>query len=381
MKILHACLSSFFIDDRSYQENELVRENAKQGHDVLVLASTHIHDETGKRAYCEPGEYQTAEGTRVIRLPYHPRIPKRLAPSLRYYRGVYKIIEDFQPDVILFHGICAGEIATFARYHRNNPDVVLYADTHTDFINSARGFVSKWGLHYLFYRPVILRALPEIKKVLSITQMTTDFAHDFYGIPKQKIEFFPLGGHPLADKTYTQKRDTARKALGIGEKQIVFIQSGKQNASKKLLVSLKAFLETADPSFRFLIVGIIMDDIRQEAEALIASDTRIDHLGWKSPQELEDLLCASDVYLQPGSQSSTMQTAVCCRCAVILEDLVSLRSYVDGNGWMLGDPSELLPVLKSISDDTAELRAKQDRSTQLAVEVLDYSKISQRILK
>ena len=40
MKIAHICLSCFYIDGFSYQENELVRQNVSDGHDVLVITST-----------------------------------------------------------------------------------------------------------------------------------------------------------------------------------------------------------------------------------------------------------------------------------------------------------------------------------------------------
>ena len=57
MKILHCCLSCFYIDGYSYQENELIREHVQAGHDVLVLASTESFDETQKKTYLNPGEY------------------------------------------------------------------------------------------------------------------------------------------------------------------------------------------------------------------------------------------------------------------------------------------------------------------------------------
>ena len=40
MKIIHLCLSCFYIDNYRYQENELVREHVTDGHEVLVVAST-----------------------------------------------------------------------------------------------------------------------------------------------------------------------------------------------------------------------------------------------------------------------------------------------------------------------------------------------------
>lgn len=381
MKIAHICLSSFYIDERAYQENELVDEHVKKGHEVLVVASTHIHDSEGKRSYANPGIYTTNSGAKVIRLPYHPLIPRALAKSLRIHQGVYDLLSKFQADAILFHGICGWELTTVAKYKKNNTNVRLFADTHTDFINSARTFLSKWVLHYLYYRPIVHRALPHLEKILCISALTQDFARDFYGVPESKLEFYPLGGHPVSDKTYLVNRDKIRNRLKLHSRDILFIQSGKQNTSKKLLESLKAFIANKDARFRFVIIGVLMPDIRDQAMRLISSDDRIQMLGWMSPARLSEYLCAADIYVQPGSQSSTMQTSICFRCAVILEGLKSHRPYVKGNGWLLYGNQTLSSIFAELSSGQVNLEKMHQASDRLAREVLDYSKLADRIIK
>lgn len=380
MKVAHLCLSSFFIDERAYQENELVAAHARTGHDVLVIASTYVHGDDGRRAFTRPGEYRTAEGARVIRLPYHPAIPHRIARSLRVHRGVYDLLAEFSPDTILFHGMCGWELLTAARYRRDNPDVLLFVDTHTDFLNSARGPASKWGLHYLYYRPIVHRALPVVEKILYVSDLTRDFARDFYGIPEEKLEFYPLGGWPLPDDELADRRSAVRALYGIKEDEILFFQSGKQSARKYLIEALRAFAAVPDSRFRLLVAGVLMDEIRENAESLIASDPRVRFLGWKDPEELQGLLCAADVYLQPGSQSSTMQTSLCCGCAVILESLHSHEPYVAGNGWLINAPTELEQVFRQISNGSADLDEMGRRSIAFARERLDYERLAQRIL-
>ena len=67
MKILHLCLSCFYIDGFSYQENELARQNNLDGHDVLVIASTENYDANGRLVYGEPREYIGSDGVPVVR--------------------------------------------------------------------------------------------------------------------------------------------------------------------------------------------------------------------------------------------------------------------------------------------------------------------------
>lgn len=380
MNVLHICLSNFFVDDRAYQENELVAEHRHQGHNVLVLASTETHSAEGGYEYLKPGQYMTREGARVIRLPYHPWVPGRLAPKLRIHRGVYRLIEEFKPDSILFHGIAGRELLTVARYKKRHPATLLYADTHADFVNSARTFLSRWVLYHLYYRPIVQLALPQLGKILCISLLTQDFARKVFGVPEDKLEFYPLGGHPVQEPDYTQRRKETQAELDVSEKEILFVQSGKQTALKRLPEFLRAFAKVLDPRFKFLVSGVLMGDIRAEAEKLIAADSRVKFIGWLPPEKLEDILCAADVYVQPGSQSSTMQTSLCCHCAVLLQDWESHRVFVKGNGWLIAADTDIQEVLEQISENRVDLGEMQEKSKELADQLLDYSVHAKRIL-
>lgn len=381
MRIAHMCLSCFYIDDRAYQENELVKEHAKQGHDVLVIASTHVHDEQGNRAFTSPESYKLSDGADVIRLPYHSALPLSLAKSLRIHGGVYQLLEDFSPDIIMFHGMCGWELITAASYKKRNPPTKLYVDNHSDFINSANGFLSKWVLHYFYYRLIVKFCLPSIDKLLCVSRMTWEFAENFYGVPVSKLEFYPLGGHPVSPSEYNNRRNDTRTKLGIEKEEVVFIQSGKQSSSKRLISTLRAFSAVSDERFRLLIVGAILDEIRDEAVPFIEGDSRITFLGWKEPSQLEDLLCAADVYVQPGSQSSTMQTSVCCYCATILQDIRGHEVYTDGNGWLVNTDEDLRRVFEEISEGKVDLSEMKDKSKKLAESILDYSILARRVLQ
>lgn len=378
MKIAHICLSCFYIDGRSYQENELVRQHVKGGHQVLVLASTETHSANGRITYVEPSEYVGPEGALVRRLPYRRFLPHKLMVKLRINVGTYEALTEFRPDAILFHGTCGWELLNVARYVRNHR-VPFYVDSHEDWNNSARGFISREILHRRYYGPILRSALPEIRKILCVSTESMDFVADLYRIPKKYLEFFPLGGHPVPDREYAQRRDATRRAYGLDKQHILLVQSGKQTRRKKLLDSLRAIATCQNPKLRFFIVGVLDESIRNEAEALIASDDRIAYLGWKTPSELTNLLCAADVYLQPGTQSVTMQHSLCCRCAVILDDVPAHKIYQCGNGWFLSDMKTLPSVVQQIAD--ANLSEMAAKSFALSCELLDYAVLSKRVLK
>jgi glycosyltransferase involved in cell wall biosynthesis len=379
MKVIHLCLSNYYLDDRAYQENELVEEHVRQGHDVRIIASTQVLDNDKRRKYLTPGRYRNSQDVEVIRLPYHPWVPRIIAKSLRLHRGVYRLLDEFEPDAILFHGMCGWELVSASHYKKDHPKVKFYVDTHTDFINSARGAVSKWGLHFLYYRTIVHWCLPWIDKVLYVSQLTGTFAHQFYGIPHDKLEFYPLGGHPVPDDIYDSLRRSTRQDLNLTEDHILFVQSGKQTAQKKLISTLKTFIGNPDPRFRLIVVGSLPDGIREATQALIASDDRIQFLGWKTPSELKALLCGADVYLQPGSQSATMQTSLCCRCAPVLENIQGHDIYTQNNGWLVDTEEDLARVLAEISSGKADLQTMCGESEKLAKEKLDYAVLARRI--
>lgn len=382
MKILHCCFSCFYIDDYNYQENMLVREHVRAGHEVLVLASTENYDSDGRLTYSAPGCYSGGDGAGVMRLPYRKLGPHALMKKVRAYPDVYHQLHVFKPDVIMFHGTCAWELLTILHYKKNSPAVKLYVDSHEDFNNSARGFVSKNILHRLFYRPIFRKSIPYVETVLCISIETIDFIHGFYGCPKDKIEYFPLGGVIFDDETHEQYRNNIREKYGISRDSLVFFQSGKFDAKKRLADALKAFQKMPHlENVHYLIAGVMQEDVGAEIEALLNKDVRIRFLGWKDSREMMQLLCATDVYVQPGSQSATLQNSICCRCAVLVDDVPSHHPFVQGNGWMVHSCEDLVRAFEAATQafHSGHLGHMRAQSLSIARQLLDYKKMAQRL--
>lgn len=383
MKILHCCLSCFYIDNYNYQENMLVREHVRAGHEVLVLASTENYDDQRQLSYSAPGRYQGSDGAEVVRLPYRNLGPHTLMKRIRAYPGVYQQLSVFRPDVIMFHGSSAWELTTILRYKKNNISVKIYLDSHTDFNNSARSFFSKHILHGIFYRSIFRKSIPYVEKVLCISTETMDFIGGFYGCPKDKMEYFPLGGIIFDDSAHKENRVSIRGKYGVLDDALVFFQSGKFDTKKKLAEALKSFQNLPRvENIKYLIAGVLQEDVKAEVEALLAKDDRIHFLGWKNAQELMQLLCAADVYVQPGSQSATLQNSICCRCAVIVADVPSHHPFVNDNGWMVHNTEALTQAFDAAIHASQEGRLEQMRaqSLRIARQLLDYEKMAQRLM-
>lgn len=381
MKIVHLCLSCFYIDGYAYQENELVAQNVADGHDVLVIASTETYGSDRRLTYLAPGSYVGTDGARVVRLPYRKWLPQQIMRKLRMHPGLLALLERESPDIILFHGLCGWELLTAAKYKRMHPHLRLYADSHEDFNNSARSFLSRNLLHRAFYKPILKRCVGAIEKILCISIDSMHFVNSLYDIPSDRLEFFPLGGKLWTDEKYLQVRNQVRTLNAIGDRDIVFIQSGKMDQSKKLLESLKAFSLLQGKHLHFLIAGHLQEDISEQAQMLMRADPRIRFLGWQDPEELRGFLCAADIYVQPGTQSSTMQMSISCRCAVILDDVPSHEPFVDGNGWLLGSKLTLESAFRSVEEHMEDLPAMSQRSASIAARLLDYRSLATRLYR
>ena len=381
MRILHLCLSNFYVDGFAYQENELVQQNVRDGHEVEVIASTEVIAPGGHLQYVEPRRYLGADGAMVERVRYRRFGPRKIMAKLRMHPEIGKKIAAFAPDVILFHCACGWELNTAGSYVRDNPNVTLYVDSHEDFINSARNFISKWLLHWSYYRPILCRNLRYIEKVLPISVSCMEFMRDFYGVPASQLEFYPLGGFVLDDADYDEQRRKGRELLEIANDEILIVQSGKIDATKKLVEALEAFANVHDPALRFVVAGKIMPDVATKVDAMVAADPRVSLLGWKSPDELRTILAAADVYSQPGTQSATMQMAISNRCAILLDDVPSHQPYFDQNGWLAGKGIDLKQIFRAISDDKAMLPRMAKRSKQLALRMLDYRLLAARLYR
>lgn len=359
----------------------LIREHVQSGHEVLVIASTETFNEGKKLSYIEPSEYIGTDGAKVIRLAYSPPLPSYLNRKLRIHSGVYKILNDFKPDVIMFHGMCGFELLTVSKYVKNNSSVKLFADCHEDFNNSARSFVSANLLYRMYYTPIIRASKKNIEKILYLTYESKIFCNTIYKLKDSELESFPLGGIVFSDYKYDSIRSQKRKDFRFLDSDTVFFQSGKFDKKKKLLESISSFSKIEDDNFKYIVAGSLDKEIESDFKKLLAKDSRITYIGWVESDELLELLCMCDVYVQPGSQSATMQMSVSARCSVILADVPSHRHSFYNNGFLVDSTKQLTSAFKEISDNPIILNQMSENSFTYAKENLDYSKLAKRLTK
>jgi len=381
MKILHLMLSCFYIDNAGYQENIIPMINQQDGHDVRIIASTEVFVNNNMLGYVSPTNYLNEHGIPVIRLPYITVLNKMLSRKVRAYSQLFQLIEEFHPEVILFHGTAAFALLTVAKYKRKFPSTLFYVDSHEDLNNSAKSFVSRFLLHKLFYKPILHFCLRRIDKILYITYETHEFLRYEYRIPENRLAFFPLGGI-LSDASEMEAiRREMRDNLGCTENETILIHSGKLDSTKKTIDIVQAFYEVKDPNFRLIIIGSIDEDVYNSILTIIDTDPRIRHVGWVAGNMLRKYLIAGDLYVQPGSQSVTMQEALCCGCAVALYPYLSHKYLLGDSAFYVENKNDLTMLFKRIESDKEILNLKRSEAHSIAKNLLDYRKISSMLYR
>ncbi|EKD94627.1 MAG: glycosyl transferase, group 1 [uncultured bacterium] len=302
--------------------------------------------------------------------------------KVRSYEGVYEILKDFKPDVVYFHGISAYELLVLKKYKRLNPDAKIIVDVHSDANNSGTNWISKYFLHKFFYRSIFQMTLPVIDKIFCISMECMDFAIEEYGAPKEKTEFYPLGGDCLEDDEYNVRRKNMREKLNINDEKILILQTGKINKKKKAVEALSQFIQVKSDKFRYVIAGTLDEDVKDDIMDIIKTDERIKYIGWVDSNEMKDYLCASDVYMQPGSQSATMQQSLCLRNSVIIDNVKSHIPFIENNGWLINNDKDIRDIFNILANEKDLLNLINKMSMQsfnIASQTLDYKILAKKI--
>lgn len=328
MKIVHLCLSCFFIDNYSYQENMLPKYHVKMGHEVTVIASSFSFNKEGKGCYLDvPSERMDENGYKVIRLAY--KNPIKLNRILRRYQNFYPILKQEKPDVIFTHGVAMAEVDTLIKYLKENPYVKLYGDHHGDYINSATTFLSKHVQHKILWRYYAKKLEPYLIKCYGVTPMRCRFLKEMYHLNPNIIEFLPMG---VDDEAIPQDREEVRfkvrKELGISDDDFLIVTGGKIDKRKNIHVLIEALKRVSNPRLHLVICGVLTPEMEYLKNEFTAN---IHYLGWCNAQRVMDCMVASDLACFPGTHSTLWEQAVGVGLPAILKRWDEM-THMDING-------------------------------------------------
>lgn len=378
MKLLIVTTGNNFTPSMLYKENYIIKAAIDHCDEVVVFANqfTYINGITN---IAPPNEF--VEHYTLKRFKFHQYPSNILTTKIRRIDGLEDEIIRVNPDLIFFNCAQVYNIKNLSRIKHALPHVKIVLDFSTKYLNSAHNWLSKNILHKFLYRRWLQKALPYVDRIFYISQESNEFAQEMYKLPGDIMEHNNLPGETIPIKTKLNYKQEIFSKLKISNNNLLFLYSGKIYPDKKVDQLVRAFIRTTNVNLRLLIIGVYNDEKSKAIiEPLIASDKRIIFMNFVSGSELTKYVCASDLYIQPGSISQTCQTAVCCGTPLCFNNIPTHREIYNGNGFFVENEEDIYSVFTAVSNNPDILKEMSCKAYEMANGELDYKVIYNKIL-
>lgn len=388
MRIAHICLAQFYIDGFGYQENILPRVHRRMGHDVEIITSTETYIDQTRLGYVAPASYVNEDGIPVHRLPYARWVPRKIQPKIRAYRGLKQSLETFRPDLIFLHDLQFWDLLVVRKYALAH-NIPVHADSHTDFVNSARGFVSRHLLHGGFYRPLLRYADPMIRRYFPTLPARADFMHEVYGLSRAKMELLPFGfdDTSVAGLDRDAVRREIRENLGISKSDLVLVTGGKLDLRKNIHVLIERFSALRRAGQLGAVHLVVFGKPNPEVVAELAKldmDENVHLIGWMDPKILYRVFWAADAAIFPGTHSVSWEEAIGHGLASVFHRWNGMEHLdLGGNTLFMDDATATTldrVLLDLTKDNGAQIRRMADIAQTKGPRVFSFSQIAQKAI-
>lgn len=372
------------------QELYLARQQARQGHDVFVVAAatfyplSNIRERYRMEGFSEeelrrlPG--RTAyEGMTIIRLPllFHYQ-------DFLLVRGVRTILEELRPDVVFGHEPKT-IVPMLGALAKRKLGFVYLLDVH-DFFHRVQNH--RWwqrALRYVEYfwwrRFFVDRALREADLIIAVADDCRRFLERRHHIAPDRIRDLPLGVETDFFSYQQQQRETTRKELGYRPADIVLLFSGYMFRRKALESLIDLLSRVKDISLKLLLVGEgpaeYVKELKVIAEKQGVSD-RVNFFGFVSRARMAELYSSADIGVWPGNNTLAILEAMACRLPVIIADmqLAHLAGHQNGLTVPYADVEKLEAAVRELAISPERRRTMGIAGERAAREKYSYAAIA-----
>lgn len=384
MKIVHLCLSNFFIDNYSYQENMLPKYHVLQGHTVTMVASLVSFDDAGKPCLLDgPSESFTTDGFKVRRIDYKKPFYK-LNKYIRIYNNTYEILKEEKPDIIFIHDFTFMDIRKIIKYLSENKNVQVYVDCHTDYINSAQTWISRNLFYHVIWRFYAKKLSPFVTKFYGVTPLRCDFLREAFKINKNKVELLELGvdDHELKSKEKSIIQKIYREKHQLNSEDFIIVSGGKIDSKKNIHLLVEAIKKMNLPDVKLILFGTYAPEIKEMIDDLKDSENII-YVGWLNADSIMDYLILADLVIFPGTHSVLWEQAVGVGTPCIVKYWEGMTHIdVGGNCVFLHDDSvsEITKVLTDVVCNSEKYDQMKKVAIQEGLKRFSYSEISKKAI-
>lgn len=378
-RIVHLVLLGPVTDGFSYQDNLLTKYQRRDGHDVTIITSQWVWGQDGKIVRFVKSDYINEDGVRVIRLPMFGW--QRFSRKFKRFRGLYKAIEECNPEILFVHGVSFLDVFIIVRFLRRHPDVIAYADNHSDFNNSATNWLSKNILHKIVWRTCARAFEPYVRKFYGVLPARVDFLTDVYRLPPEKCELLILGADDdevdAANRPWVKKE--IREKHGISADDFLVMTGGKIDKWKLQTLSLmEAVQRIPEERLKLIVFGSVEDKIREQVLHL-SDGKRVQYIGWIPTKDTYRYFAAADLVVFPGYHSTLWEEAAALGVPLLCKDLPGTH-HIDlgGNVGFLKDDSaeEIQDMIEALLNRPEEYQHMKMVAVEKGRKTFSYQEIA-----
>ncbi|SDH62105.1 Glycosyltransferase involved in cell wall bisynthesis [Pseudobutyrivibrio sp. 49] len=377
-KIVHISLNSLFTDGWSYQDQLLTKYHKKMGMEVTDITSHWINDDKGNVVWDDRNEYVNADGVKVIRLSMKGK--DEFTKKLKRFVGLAETLEKEQPDILFLHSVSFQDITVVVDYVKKHPEVVLYADNHADFSNSATNWISKNILHKIVWKHYAKKLIPYTTKFYGVMPARVDFLREVYGLPAEKLELLVMGvdDDEVPKALAPETRLEIRKQYGIAEDDILIITGGKIDMAKRQTVTLmKTINKLANPKIKLIVFGSVVDELKDAVQEQCSDNCQ--YIGWIDSNRTLEYYGSADLVVFPGRHSVFWEQVVGIGKPMICK-YWNGTTHVDlgGNVKFLYEDTEeeLEKVITSVLNSPEEYNNMKQIAETKGMKAFSYSQIA-----
>ncbi|MBN2239278.1 MAG: glycosyltransferase family 4 protein [Dehalococcoidales bacterium] len=337
MKIAH--ITEFYYPELGYQERSLAKECVRLGHEVSVITSDRGHPSlyTSKSGTLMGERIKKAgisdeSGVQVIRLKVGFEFP-----NILWLSGLEKTVREFQPDLVVMHGVTNLTSLRITRLKNKDKNFKLIYDDHATSDNTTGKMRLLYPLFRWFVTGQILKAADGFAAILPVTK---EFMTEKYGIPAEYISVVPLGADTGIFRADSQARIDIRKTLGYKEQDTVFIFASQIKPLRRIPVFIEAFgiLKQESSNIQALMIGPGEEDFINQLKRDVEEKGLADFFTWLDAvpnDELYRYYNASDVSVWPYGASIGMREAMACKVPVIIGEKSMVTELVENSSGLL----------------------------------------------
>ncbi len=384
MRIVHLVLLGPFTDGLNYQDNLLTKYQKRDGHEVTIITSEWVWGTAGKLERIDKPDYVNEDGVRVIRLPIigWQKFPRKM----KRYRNVYRTIEECEPDILFIHGVSYLDVYTARRYLKKHPEVIAYADNHSDLTNSATNWISKNIQHRIIWRHCAHTLNPYVKKFYGVLPARVDFLVDIYKIPRDRCELLLLGADDDAVETACEqsRKQKIREKYGIATDDFLIMTGGKIDKWKTQTTCLMEAVQNIQRGkIRLIVFGTVEDEIQEQVNQL-SDGKKVQYIGWIPAKDTYQYLAAADLVVFPGRHSTLWEETAALGIPMLCKDLPGTH-HVDlgGNVRFLRENSteEIQHKIQNLLDHPEEYQKMKEVAAEKGRKAFSYREIARKAIE